>query len=105
MRAVGHGDVVPDRLPLRRQLLHQRREAQVEEDDLVLGMVDDVAELIGEEARVDGVADGADAGDAEIELVMAVAVPGEGPDAIADADAEPLAAPSPAAWTRRSASA
>jgi hypothetical protein len=37
------------------QLFDQRHEAQVEEQELIFGMVDDVLDLFGEQARVDGV--------------------------------------------------
>ena len=46
-------------------------------------MVGDVGDLLGEQPRVDGVADGADAGDGIVELEVAIAVPRERADAIA----------------------
>ena len=54
----------------------------------ILGVVDDVGDLVGEQARIDGVTDRADAGDAVVQLEMAVVVPGERRDALALADAE-----------------
>ena len=88
MRAVGHGHDMAHRLELRQQLLDRRQEVEVDEEELILGVVDDVDDLLGEEPRVDGVADRAHAGDAVIELEMAVAVPGQGADAVARLDAE-----------------
>ena len=41
---------------VRRELLDQRHERQVEQDVPVVGVVDDVGDLLGEQARVDGVA-------------------------------------------------
>ena len=61
----------------------QRHEGGVEEEELVLGVIDDVDQLLGREPRVDRVAHGPDAGDRVIELEMAVAVPGEGRDPVA----------------------
>ena len=75
-------------LSMRRQLLHQRQEHRIDEQPGVLGVVDDEGDLLREQARIDGVADRADAGDAVVELEMAVVVPGERRDAIADADVE-----------------
>jgi hypothetical protein len=51
-------------------------------------VVDDVDELLGEEARVDGVAYGADAGDSVVQLEMPVSVPGKGRHAVAGLDAK-----------------
>ena len=71
------------------ELLDQRQEGQVEEQRGVLGVVGDVGDLLGEQARVDGVADRADAGDGVVELEMAVAVPGQRRHPVAGLDAEP----------------
>jgi hypothetical protein len=51
-------------------------------------VVGDIGDLLGKQARVDGVADGADAGDGEVELEVAVAVPGERRHPVARLDAE-----------------
>src|SRR5579875_98406 len=51
-------------------------------------MIDDVTDLLREEARIDGVADGADAGGGVIELEMPIGVPGKRADAVAFADAK-----------------
>jgi hypothetical protein len=70
------------------ELLDERHEGDVEEEQPVLGVIDDIADLLDEEPRVDRVADGADTGDAVVELVVPVGVPGEGRDAVAELDAE-----------------
>ena len=67
----------------RRQLLRQRQEIRVEENVAVLGVVDDVDQLLREQARVDGMADVAAAGGTVVGLQMAVIVPGQGTDAVA----------------------
>ena len=77
----------------RLELLDRVAADEVEEHGLVLGVVDDEHDLIVEEARIDGVADRAHAGDGIIEFEMAMVVPGERRDAIALRDAEPRSAP------------
>ena len=62
--------------------LDQLEEGQVEEHVLVLGMIDDVADLLGEQARIDGVTHGAAARGGVVDLEMAEAVPGQRADAI-----------------------
>jgi hypothetical protein len=79
-----------DRLEQRRELLHQRCEVQVEEDDLVLGVVGDVADLVGKKARVDGVNDGARTGSRVVDLEVPEAVPGERADAVVHPHAQRL---------------
>jgi hypothetical protein len=51
-------------------------------------VVDDVDELLGEQARVDGMQHAAGAGHAVVEFEVPPRVPGEGRDAITLADAE-----------------
>ena len=70
-------DPILHRRALRGDGLHQRQEGHVEAEDAVLGIVDDPGELVGRQARIDGMHDTAAAADAEIELEMAVPVPGE----------------------------
>ena len=53
-------------------------------------MAEHVEQLLGEQARVEGVADRAEAGHAEVDLDVAVGVPRERGDAVAGADAEGL---------------
>ena len=79
-------------------------EGQIEEDDAVLGVVDDVRDLLGEKPRVDRVDDRTHAGDGVVQLEVAVAVPGEGADAVAAAarpGAERVGEPARAARGRR----
>ncbi len=88
--AVGHDHDVLHGLELLPHALDDRQQVQVDENDLILGMVGDVGHVLGRQPRIDGVQDGADAGDAEIELEMAVAVPGNGAHPVAELDAQPL---------------
>ena len=55
----------------------------------VLGVVDDVGQLLGREPDVERVQHGPHAGDGEIGLEVALVVPAEGADAVARLDAEP----------------
>jgi hypothetical protein len=66
----------------------QWHEGQVDEHDLGFGMIEDPADIGGVEAGIDGVADGADAGDGVVEFDMAEGVPGQRRDPVAAADAE-----------------
>ena len=86
--ARGHRDEPLDRLELRSELRDQRREREIEEKIAVCRVIGDVFDLLGEEARVDRVQHGADAGDAEVELHVAIAVPRERGNAIAGSHAE-----------------
>ncbi len=52
-------------------------------------MVDDIDELFGEQAHVEGVQDRPHAGDGHVELEVALVVPGERADAVAGLDPEP----------------
>jgi hypothetical protein len=80
--AVGHDDVALHAVEQAVQLVEQRRESQIEEDIAILGMIDDVAELIDRQPRIDRVADGADARDGVVQLQVPVRIPGDGGDAI-----------------------
>src|SRR5215471_15394099 len=88
MRLVGERDPALDALACRSQLLHQRSEGRVEEYDLVLGIIDDVKELIVEESGIDGVDDRSHARHRVVQLEMPMAVPGERSDPVAGLDAE-----------------
>ena len=77
-----------------RQRLDQRREGEIEEQVSVLGVVDDVGDLLRKQPRIDRVQHRPRAGDAVVELQVAVAVPRERGDAIAGL--APTA--SPARW-------
>ena len=88
--AVADDDVVLDRLEARRDLLEHRHQRVVDEDDLVLGVVDDVAELLLEQADVERVQHRARAGHAHVDLEVLLRVPHEGRDPIAVLDAQLL---------------
>ena len=64
-------------------LLDDRHEGQVDEQRLVLGVVHDPGDLVGEQPRVERVVDAAHAHDAVPGLDMARRVPGERRDAVA----------------------
>ena len=72
----------------RRDGFDQRQEGEVEEQHLVFGVVGDVDDLVGVQARVERVQHRARAGDRVVELHVAVAVPGERGDAVAGLDAQ-----------------
>ena len=55
--------------------LHQRQEGHVEAQHLVFGVVGDPGDLVGMQARIDGVEHAAGTADAEVQLQVAVAVP------------------------------
>src|SRR5271155_868878 len=71
---------------MRRQLFDEWREIGIEEDETVLGMVDDVDELLGKQARIDRMQDAAGAGHPIIKLEMSPRIPGKRGDAFAWAD-------------------
>jgi hypothetical protein len=79
LRAAGHG-------------LDQRQEGHVEEQHLVFGVVGDVGDLVRVQARVHGVQHRARAADREVQLHVAVAVPGQRGDAVAGLDASAASA-------------
>ena len=89
MLGVGEDHPTFDARHLRSQLLGEGHEGRIDEDQPVLGVADDVDELVGEEARIERVTDRAHAGHAEVEFDVAMAVPRQGSDPIADTDAEP----------------
>ena len=90
MRFVGHHDEALDGGYPLAQLLEQRHEGQIEEDEAVGRVIDDVGDLVVEQARVDGVAHRADARDAVVELEVPVAVPRQRRDPVAATDADRL---------------
>jgi hypothetical protein len=100
MRAVGeHDETLDGRKPLRivlKRLFQRRHEGQVDEHHAVLRMIDDPADLILEQPRIDGVVDRADAEDAVPALEMPRRVPGHRRHAVAELDAvllQPLGHP------------
>ena len=70
------------------QHLQERHEAEVGEDPLILGMIDDVAQLIGEEPGIECVDDRAKPHDAVPDLEVAPCVPRHGGDDRAQLEAE-----------------
>ena len=86
VRAIGHRDESLDRLQLRRELFHERREGRVEKDIPVGRVVDDVGDLLRKKPRIDRVQHRAHSRHAEVELHVPVAVPRERRDAIAGRD-------------------
>ncbi len=72
----------------RRKLLDQRRKDWIEEDVSVLGVIDDVLQLLGEQARVDRMQHPPRGGDAIVELEVTIGVPGERRDPVAGLEPE-----------------
>ena len=72
----------------RRKLLDERREDGIEEHVGVLGVMDDILQLFGEQARVDRVQHPPRRGDAIVELKVTMGVPGERRDPVAGLEAE-----------------
>jgi hypothetical protein len=88
VRAVGQRDPTSVTLGHAGASFSTREEREVEADDRVARVVDDVRELVVEEPRVDRVDHRAHARDCVVQLEVAKAVPREGADAIALADAQ-----------------
>src|SRR6267143_2397945 len=86
--AIGHDDELLDALQILRHALQRRYQRGVDEDHLVVGVVDHELEMLGEEARIQGMEHGAGAGNSEVELEVAVVVPGQGADPIPGGDAQ-----------------
>ena len=82
MSRIGHHDEVTHPGQRRGQRLEQRHERLVDEDHLILGVVDDVGELIGEQPDVERVQHRPHTGNRHVELEVALVVPRERPDPI-----------------------
>ncbi len=65
------------------QCLDNGHEREVDEHDVVLGVIDDVIQLFRKQARIQGMADGAVTHDAEPGFHMAFGIPGHGGNAVA----------------------
>jgi hypothetical protein len=78
-----HHDDVLHALEVLADGLEKRPEARVHDEDLVLGVVDDVGQVLGREADVDGVQHHAHEGRGEVDLHVAVGIPREGAHAVA----------------------
>jgi len=86
---VGERDERLHRRELWGELLHQRRQTDIEEEMLVVGMADHVADLLGEEPGIHRVEHRAHPRDTEEELHVPVAVPGHAGDPVPPADPQP----------------
>ncbi len=87
VRRVGQDDDVLHGLEMVAQLLHQRHEGQVDEEQARFRVVHDPGDLLGEEARIDGVVDAARAHQPVPDLEMPPGVPGERRAAVAIGEA------------------
>jgi hypothetical protein len=85
----GEDDVAERRGEGGRQLLDERHEHRIDEDVAVLRVLDHVADLLGEEPRVDRVQHVAGAGDGVVQLEVPEVVPRERRDAIGGREPEP----------------
>ena len=81
--ALAHHDDVLDRRALVAHLGEQRRHRGVDDDHLVLGVVDHVGQLLGEEPDVQGVEHRPHGGDGQVGLEVLLVVPGERPHPVA----------------------
>ncbi|MNN11760.1 hypothetical protein D3C81_1247300 [compost metagenome] len=79
---IGHHNHPLDRRTVRQDGVQQRHEGQIDKDDPVARVVDDIDQLLREQARVQGVAHRADAHDAVPGLDMVGGVPGQGGDTV-----------------------
>ena len=75
---------MPDGAALAVDSLHQRQKAHVKAQHLVFGVIGNPGNQIGVQARVDGVQHPAGATDAVVQLKVAVAVPGQCGDPVAE---------------------
>ena len=87
---VGHDDDGAEVGDRGEQGFDEGGEGWVGAEDDAAGVVEDVGDVGGGEAWVHGVDDAAHAGDGVVQLEVALAVPGEGGDAVAGLDAEGL---------------
>jgi len=88
VRAVGHQHEGLDGLHVRRHGLDQRQEGQVEEQNLVFRVVGDPHHLVGVQSRIERVQHHARPRCSVVKLHVAVAVPGQCRDAVAEAHAQ-----------------
>ena len=87
--AVADHDEVLDRLELAGDLREQRHEAVVDDDHAILGVVDHVGELLGEQPDVERVQHRAHRRHREVGLEVLLRVPQERADPVAGLDPEP----------------
>ena len=86
--AAADHDELLDGLQLVGHLRQDRHQRIVDQQHRVLGVVDDVDDLLWEQADIDSVQDRAHAGHGEVGFEVGLAVPGEGTDAVGVADAK-----------------
>ncbi len=86
--AVRHDDETLHTLQFGLHLLQQRHEGQVDEDELILGMVRDVDDLFGKQAGIDRVQDGTQTGDAVVAFQVPVGVPSQRADPVTQLHAQ-----------------
>ena len=89
VRLVRHDDVALDRRQAVGDALREFDEGEVEEQHPILGVVDDVDDLIGEQPRVHRMKHGAGPRDAVEEFQMPVSVPRQRADPVAAPDSKP----------------
>ena len=86
----GHHDRALDRRQLAVQRREHRQQRRVDEQQLVLGVVDDELQLLRKKAWIDRVQHGAQARDRVVELEVAIVVPGQRAHPVAGPDARGL---------------
>ena len=87
---VPHHHVVLNAFELVGQRSKKWNEVGVDEDRFVLGVIDDVDDLVSKQSDVDGVTDPTGVRRCPIELVVTLVVPGEGSHGIARIDAKSI---------------
>ncbi len=75
MRRIGHDDDAFDIGNLIGNAFKHRHKGQIGKDKLIFGMVDDIDQLLGKQARIERVIDATNAGNAIPSFNMAVRVP------------------------------
>jgi len=92
VRLVGKHDVAFHAWKLAGDLLQHRHEGEIRHHQPVFRVVDDPGDLVGEQPRIDGVADRADPHDAVPDFEVTPCVPGDGGNAVAELDAAAIEA-------------
>ena len=64
------------------QSVKERQQRAIDKDDFVLGVVDDIGQLIGSQTDVQRMADRTSPGNTIIHLQMLIVVPGKGANAV-----------------------
>ena len=87
MRGIGEHDGAFDGGKLIGDFFQHRHESEIDENHAVFGVIDDPHDLLGEQPRVDGMVDRADADDAVPGLQVPPGVPGQRRHPVAELDA------------------